>query len=530
MDRASSVPSHQGPLIFPNSTFFTRLLQHARRDRSAVRDVNAGSEKTYGDPLGDALALRAVIEATLSNDVKRQLAEDKEVFVGVLAAGGYEFAVAVTATLALGAAVVPMCKFVEAVATSPEEAEYYVTKSKQVAILSSQAASEKASKIVGAVNNKNGSRVKHVSVLEHLPSKPICSALDMVVSSNRPLDDRSAGVVIFTSGTTGKPKGAVLRRSYTRHTAQAIGEGYDIDHRDVLLHVLPVHHTTGLGTSFFPWLIAGACIEFRSGNFDPEWIWSRWAKGGITVFSGVPTIYMRLKWHFEQNIANRPREERGQFIAAANQLRVLKCGSSALQKDIPSGVDPTTLPAGCVDMVVPGVKVKIGESGELLVKSPFMFSRYLENDEATAEAHDTDGYFKTGDIGCREGHLYFITGRVSVDIIKSGGNYLAQKSSEVVVVGVADEEYGERIAALIVLKDGGSLKLDDMRQDLTGKLAKYKLPTILRLVEDEIPKGVTGKVQKKVLRETLLPSPGWEKDSNVQGRRSRSSGKTASKL
>lgn len=280
-----------------------------------------------------------------------------------------------------------------------------MTKSKQVILLSSVAATDLASTVVNAVNRKNNSSLKNITVLPNLSKQRMFSALDMVISSNPPLDDRSAGVVIFTSGTTGKPKGAVLRRSYTHYTAEAIGEGYDITQDDLLLHVLPVHHTTGLGTSFFPWMVAGGCIEFRSGSFNAQWIWDRWLKGGITVFSGVPTIYMRLKWHFEQNIANLPEDQKKSYVTAANQIRVLKCGSSALQKDVqifwtklrsgrpiltrygatefpgcikvPSGIDPTTLPEDCVGMVVPGVEVKLsdGETGELLVKSPYMFSR-----------------------------------------------------------------------------------------------------------------------------------------------------------
>jgi malonyl-CoA/methylmalonyl-CoA synthetase len=102
----------------------------------------------------------------------------------------------------------------------------------------------------------------------------------------------------------------------------------------MLLHVLPVHHNTGLGTSFFPWLVAGACIEFRSGSFSLEWIWNRWLQGGITVFSGVPTIYMRLKWYYEKEIAQLPTEQKERFIIAANQLRILKSGSRALQTDV----------------------------------------------------------------------------------------------------------------------------------------------------------------------------------------------------
>jgi malonyl-CoA/methylmalonyl-CoA synthetase len=110
MDRSSLVPPHRGPNVLPNSPFFGKLLRHARRGRLAIRDVVLEVEKTYEDLLSDALALRATIEATLSEDVKQRLHAQDEVFVGVLAAGGYEFAVAVVAALALGAAIVPMCK------------------------------------------------------------------------------------------------------------------------------------------------------------------------------------------------------------------------------------------------------------------------------------------------------------------------------------------------------------------------------------------------------------------------------------
>lgn len=272
-------------------------------------------------------------------------------------------------------------------------------------MLSSSAATGLATDVIDAMKRNHGSSIQNITVLPHLAKNRKISALDIVISSDPPLDDRSAGVVIFTSGTTGKPKGAVLRRSYTHYTAEAIGEGYDIDYNDVLLHVLPVHHTTGLGTSFFPWMVAGGCIEFRSGSFSPEWIWKRWLRGGITIFSGVPTIYMRLKWYFEQTISQLPQEEQDRYVKAANSVRIFKCGSSALQKDVqafwtklrsgrpiltrygatefpgcikvPSGIDPTTLPADCVGMVVPGVEVKLseGKTGELLVKSPYMFSR-----------------------------------------------------------------------------------------------------------------------------------------------------------
>ncbi|KAF2187687.1 acetyl-CoA synthetase-like protein [Zopfia rhizophila CBS 207.26] len=480
MDRTLLVPPHQGPNVFPNSP-----------NRIAIKDVNLGVEKTYGDLLADALALRRTVEATLSSETMKRFENGEEIYIGVLAAGGYEFAVAVMTVLAMGAAVVPMT----------------ISVPKQVAILSSSEASPLASAIVDFVKSQ-GSCVRSIVVLPNLPRVPTYKPMEMVVSSNRCLDDSSPGVVIFTSGTTGRPKGAVMRRAYTHETALAIGEGYDIDHNDVLLHVLPVHHTTGLGISFFPYLVAGACIEFRSGSFDPSWIWNRWLKG-------EPTSHHEMR--NERPILTR--------YGATEFPGCIK---------VPAGTDPGQLPADCVGMPVPGVELKLteGDHGELLVKSPNMFSKYLYDDQATINAHDADGYFKTGDICRREGHLYFITGRASIDIIKSDGYKISATDieraclelpyiDEVAVVGVNDSEYGQRVEAVVSIKAsdaecGKKLSLEKLRTDLKTKMASYKLPTLLRIVDGELPKGPTGKVQKKLLGPRLIRSPGWQNDRDVQ--------------
>jgi malonyl-CoA/methylmalonyl-CoA synthetase len=136
--------------------------------------------------------------------------------------------------------------------------------------------------------------------------------------------------------------------------------------------------------------------------------------------------------------------------------------------------------------------------------------------------------------------MYFITGRASVDILKSGGYKISAIEieralqelpyvKEVAVVGVPDEEYGQRVAAMLVVKSLGTadLSLGTIRHDIKDKLAKYKMPTLLRLLEGELPKGPTGKVQKKVLGETFFPSPGWEADKKVEVWKGRSAGATS---
>lgn len=159
--------------------------------------------------------------------------------------------------------------------------------------------------------------------------------------------------------------------------------------------------------------------------------------------------------------------------------------------------------------------------------------------EATANAHNEEGYFKTGDIARREGDNYFIMGRASVDIIKSGGYKISALDiereclglpyiEEVMCVGVEDDEFGQRVAAAVKLREdqdiyacqpnqeGRHLTIDDLRRDLRGRLAGYKLPTLLRVLQEELPKTASGKVQKKLLGPQLFPCPGWERVSEIQ--------------
>lgn len=293
-----------------------------------------------------------------------------------------------------------------AVPSAPvDELIYFVEKSRQPLILSSTITTTLCQKVKASITQSGGS-LSIVSILSNLPEMATRMPLDMVMSSGPPMDDRAPGLVIFTSGTTGRPKGVVHRRSYAHETALAIGEGYDVEHTDVLLHLLPVHHTTGIGTSFFPFLCAGACIEFKGpGSFDAAWVWERWLQGGLTVISAVPTIFMRLKWHFERAISKLTAEQQMPYIQAAQQFRAFMCGSSALQDNVqdfwtqmrngvpiltrygatefpgclkvPADMDHSHLPRGCVGLPVPGVDIKLsdGDEGELLVKSPYMFSK-----------------------------------------------------------------------------------------------------------------------------------------------------------
>ncbi|CAK4030611.1 Malonate-- ligase [Lecanosticta acicola] len=575
-DRTLQVPEHTGKHIFPCHPLFNRLVRfaHANPPRLCVRDVNTGVEATHVQLLTDVLAFRERVWQNLSDGVKKALDQRQEVYIGILAPGGYEFTVAILAALALGAAVVPMT-----VALPPEEALYFATKSRAAAVLVSDGALRLGLALEKLVKDADpSSRFVCIPVAPSLMQPPLDPA-QIIVSSDMYLDDNAPGVVIFTSGTTGPPKGAVMRRAFVHDEALSVVDHYNVTPDDILLHLLPVHHATGIGIMFFPFLIGGALLEFRSGSFNPEWTWERWRRGRNLFFSGVPTIYMRMMRYFQQNLS--PRSDAQEYIEGARGVRTCICGTSALPKPIADfwaklldqnillryGMTETgavfkvrmgdkNVPDGSVGNVFPGCDVRLseGDQGEILAKSPGMFSKFLFDAEATAASHTSDGYYKTGDMARREGGYYFIMGRASVDIIKSGGYKISaldiereilalQYAAEVMVVGVPDDEYGERVGAVMCLKGEKDMAPDDgthvvqdltiqkLRDDLRSRLAGYKLPTVLRIEAEELPKSGTGKVVKKVLGPRFFPPDKYKTMAEVQvWRRQDDKSKAHSKL
>lgn len=568
-DRTHFTPPHTGPTILPAHPFFNRLVRFAAAipPRFCVRDANGPVEQEYThlQLLTDVLAFRERIRDSLEPATRRALDRREEVYVAVLAAGGYEYTVSVLATLALGAAVVPMTVQVPA-----EEALYFVTKSRAVCILCSDAALPLGESIAELVKRENPSST--FSAISALPScnNPPVAPSSIKVSSDPYLSDNAPGVVIFTSGTSGAPKAAVMRRGFIHDTALAVADGYHLGPGDTLLHVLPVHHATGIGINFFPCLFSGATIEFRTGSFSPEWTWERWRRGGVTVFSGVPTIYMRMMRYYETVLSTR--QDVQEYVRGARGIKACLCGTSALPKPIADfwaqilgkkimlrygateigavfkvRIGDEKVPDGSVGTVFAGVDVRLlgedgkyGDEGEVVVRSPAgeLFSKYLFDPDATAKAHTLDGYYRTGDIARRElvdGEYYhWILGRANIDIIKSGGYKLSALDiereilalpyvSEVMVVGVPDLEFGERVGAAVVLKEAkdqkgepvSELGVERLRADLRARLAGYKLPTVLRVVKGELPKSGTGKVVKKILGPQFFPK-GYAELEEVQ--------------
>ncbi|KAK5687653.1 hypothetical protein LTS10_001793 [Elasticomyces elasticus] len=541
-DRCDHISRHTGSNVFPNFFLFSRLVRWAHKPLTAVRDLTFGFEASYAQLLTDVLYLRNRLRQLLHPSIVQRIDQEEEVFILLLGPAGYEFTVGFLALMALGAVIVPI---------SPDlpvkEATYFATKSHAAAVITADRCIDLGTGLQEEIRRFGSPTFCTLPIRPNL-MQPCLDPSGFIVSSDRYMDLNKSGYVIFTSGTTGPPKGAVKRRGFLYDVASQFSDQHGISEGDLVLHTLPVHHATGITVTLLPFLWSGGEIEFRSGGFDTAWTWERIRKADLDFFSGVPTIYMRLMRHYEQHLSKLPYA--AQYAAGAEHIRAMLCGTSALPRSLQQKwtklrggkpiltrfggtefgngftVSPSLaqqgVPDGSVGKKGPGVDLILSDDGEILIRNTLLFSKYLNDERATLDALSPDGYFKTGDIARREGDFYFILGRASIDIMKSGGYKISaldiereimglEYVAEAMVVGVEDEEFGQRVAAAIVLRDDlrDKLTLNELRQDLRSSLAGYKMPTILRVVS-ELRKNATGKVIKKALVNELFPESGHD--------------------
>jgi malonyl-CoA/methylmalonyl-CoA synthetase len=353
-------------------------------------------------------------------------------------------------------------------------------------------------------------------------------------------------LVLYTSGTTSQPKGAVLTHAALQAQVESLVEAWGWRADDRLLHVLPLNHTHGLVNALLCPLWSGAVSELAPG-FDAAAVWARLASGEITVFMAVPTMYQRLIAAWE---AAGPADRRG-WADGARALRLTVSGSAALPVPVferwrqisgqallerygmteigmalsnPLSGDRRP---GTVGVPLPGVEVRVvaedggeaadGEPGEIVVRSPGAFREYWDRPAETAAAWLADGWFSTGDVAVRTDGVVRILGRRSVDIIKTGGEKVSALEIEDVlrthpavqdcaVVGLPDEEWGECVTAAVVPQAGAALALDDLRDWARARLAPAKLPRRLVVVAD-LPRSPLGKVSKPTLVRMLAGPP-----------------------
>lgn len=355
--------------------------------------------------------------------------------------------------------------------------------------------------------------------------------------------DDDLAAILYTSGTTGRSKGAMLTHGNMRSNALTLREYWQWQPDDVLIHALPIFHVHGLFVAIHGALINGSKMIWLS-KFDPKLAIAKFPEA--TVFMGVPTLYVRML--AEPSLTKAQAAHMRLFISGSAPLLIetftewqARTGHTILERygmsetvmltSNPCGPDArhggaTERRGGTVGFPLPGVTLRVmeddgkavapGEIGGIQVKGPNVFKGYWRMPEKTAEEFTADGFFKTGDVGKVDERGYVtIVGR-SKDLIISGGynvypaeieGYINDMPgvAESAVIGVPHPDFGEVGVAVIIAKPGATVEPDRVIAELKAKFANFKIPKRCEVVA-ELPRNTMGKVQKNLLREQYKAS------------------------
>jgi len=499
------------------------LIAHAERHGGRTAVVDSQGSFTYNDLLE---ASSRVAAALLSG---RETLDEEH--VAFLVTPGFSWVAVQWGIWRAGGVAVPLPL------NSPRsELEYFIDDSKASTLVYDALAETVLSPIAAARG------IRALSCNQAMAREP--AELPDIASERR-------AMILYTSGTTSRPKGVVT--THTNVTAQIMSlvEAWEWSADDRIILFLPLHHVHGIINVVSCALWSGATCEMMS-RFDANAVWNRIASGGLTLFMAVPTIYVRLIAAWE---AASP-ERRAVLSKACDKLRLMVSGSAALPvstlerwKEISGhtlleryGMTEIGMALsnplrgervpGSVGKPLPSVKVQLvgenggpvapGTPGEIEVRGPSVFAEYWGKPDASRDAF-REGWFRTGDTAVVEDGVYRILGRTNIDILKTGGHKISALEieealrehpavAECAVVGIPDPEWGERVAAAVVLKGGDSLDLHSLRAWAKDFLAPHKLPSRL-LVLDALPRNAMGKTMKPAIATLFQTADVGEPDS-----------------
>ncbi|KAJ5757226.1 uncharacterized protein N7511_007408 [Penicillium nucicola] len=576
----------------PNTHIFRALQNHDPDSLAVVHSVSARSF-TYGSLVADVVAAKEDLERKAANanaNAQGKLAGERVAF---LAENSYDYVVTLLAILASDAIALPLSP-----SFPSAELKYILDNSQAKVLLATEKYADKAMEVLR----------------QGLDREPILNVrkklLEGAVRQRVTLEEAkkpSGGMMLYTSGTTNRPKGVLIPLSALAAQASSLLQAWNYSPDDRLLHLLPLHHIHGVVNAIVAPIVAGSSIEFMY-PFNTDQVWKRLAapfqsdtsitttnnnSSKITFLTAVPTIYNRLLTTFP-TLPQETQKAAKEGISPSN-LRLNISGSAALPTPtktswsnlsngnillerfgmtevgmaISCGLDNQDRVDGSVGWPLPGVEARLVDTengqvipvgqeldsegrqreGEIQLRGETIFSEYWGNEKATREAFVTDNrggeeqgeregdatskkWFCTGDVATRKivqgagsgasgdwakGPMYFIQGRKSVDIIKSGAEKISAleverellslpQIVEAAVVGLPSEKWGQKVAAIVVLhpeaassgRSGKSWGPMDMRRALKDSLAAFKIPSEMKVL-DAIPRNAMGKVNKKAL-------------------------------
>jgi len=358
-------------------------------------------------------------------------------------------------------------------------------------------------------------------------------------ATSHPIEARAPddiAVIVYTSGTTGLPKGAMISHENLISNAQTLKTAWDWTPTDVMLHTLPIFHVHGLFVGLHLPILAGCPMIFQSG-FNAAGVLKAMAR--TTVFMGVPTYYTRLLSEginqnhcagmrlFISGSAPLLTQTFNDWEDATGTVILERYGMSETGMNTANPLNGTRKP-GTVGPPLPGVQCLVvndadeplpaGDTGQLWVRGPNVFQGYWQNAEKTKESFTPNGYFKTGDLALIDDDGYIsIVGR-SKDLIITGGLNVYPKEIELVldaidgvlesaVIGLPHKDFGEAVCAVIVAQPGADLTPDLIYSQVKSRLANFKTPKQIFFLQS-LPRNTMGKVQKNQLREQFSEPPG----------------------
>lgn len=445
--------------------------------------------------------------------------------VAYLGANSPEFLQVLFGTVQLGAVFVPINTRLAA-----PEIVHVLTDSDVRVLIHDQDFSERIDSVLAGAN------VSHVIVTgEGDAEKPGLSQLLRLTRAGHTdvdvsLDDPAA--ILYTSGTTGKAKGAVLTHGNLTWVAINCLVDYDVVSTDVALMISPLFHAASLGMGALPVILKGATIVLEK-SFEPGRALELIERHGVTMLSGVPTTYQLLADHPDWAATDlstlkkltcggsavptrilNAYEERGLSFSQGYGMTETSPGATSLPPSMTRTKQGSVgLPHFFTDVRIAdehGAMVPPGTVGEIEIAGPNVFPGYLNLPEATEAAFSPDGWFRSGDMGYLDddGYLY-ISDRLKDMIISGGENIYPAEIENLIndidgvtgaaVIGVPDEQWGECPWAVLTVRPGASVTLDTVHAHLDGKIARYKLPKNVVIV-DELPRTASGKVRKADLR------------------------------